>query len=104
MRPRCCLRYLTFFGINMIRYLLRPTRGAPRRPITVFLVATDARHEALTLVEPHLHADLPVGRVRLREPVVDVRAQRLQRQLTVQVPLRARDFRAVQAARYAHLD
>ena len=49
IRPRCCLRYLTFFGINMIRYLLspagarrgarsrysssRPTRGTRRSPL-----------------------------------------------------------------------
>jgi hypothetical protein len=38
------------------------------------------------------------------KPVVDVGAQRLQRQLTVQIPLGARDFGAVQAARHAHLD
>ena len=32
---------------------------------------------AVTLVEPHLHTDLAVGRVGLREAVVDVRPQRL---------------------------
>src|SRR5690349_11034733 len=69
-----------------------------------FLFTSDARGEPLALVEPHLHADLSVGGVGFREAVVNVRAQRLQRQLAVQVPLRARDFRAVQAARDAHLD
>src|SRR5688572_17709449 len=104
MRPRCCLRYLTFFGINMIRYLLRPSRRPPRRAVPVLFVAAHARHEALTLVEPHLHANLSVGRVRFGKPVVDVGAQRLQRQLAVQVPLGARDFRAVQPAGDTHLD
>src|SRR5688572_6262067 len=69
-----------------------------------FLFASDARRQALTLVEPHLHADLAVGGVGFREPVIDVGAQRLQRQLAVQVPLRARDFGAVQAAGDAHFD
>ena len=69
-----------------------------------FLFTAGARRQALALVEPHLHANLAVGRVRFREAVVDVGAQRLQRQLAVQVPFRARDFGAVQAARHAHLD
>ena len=88
-----------------MRYLvtLRSRRTA-RRAVPVFLVAAHARHEALALVEPHLHADLPVGRARLGEAVVDVRAQRLQRQLPVQIPLGARDLGAVQPARHAHLD
>src|SRR4051812_5085829 len=130
IRPRCCFRYLTFFGINITNSLrcqlpapksprqtidtlgrcewglwkLSPgsTRRAARRPIIFF--AADPRRETLALVEPHLHADGAVGRERLGEAVVDVGAQRLQRQLAVQVPLRTGDFRAVQAARHAHLD
>src|SRR6188508_77507 len=78
--------------------------AAPRRPVAVLFLAADTRHQPLTLVEPHLHADLAVGRAGFREPVVDVRAQRLQRQLAVQIPLGARDLGAVQAARHAHLD
>ena len=80
-----------------------PGRRA-RRALAVFLFAADARPQPLALVEPHLHADLAVGGAGFREAVVDVRAQRLQRQLAVQVPLGARDFRAVQPARHAHLD
>src|SRR6185503_19099020 len=118
IRPRCCLRYLTFFGININAFLylwidrsinrsmdlsLSAAAGrAPRLPI-LFLAARLWR-EALALVEPHLHADLSVGRPRFREAVVDVRAERLQRQLAVQVPLGARDFGAVQAAGHPHLD
>src|SRR4029450_13185357 len=101
MRPRCCFRYFTFFGITILVILalaigdwrlaidLRltiqsalahrpspiprppPAHGAPRRPVV--LLAPDARDEALALVEPHLHADLAVGGARLGKAVVDVR-------------------------------
>src|SRR5262245_20931240 len=126
IRPRCCFRYLTFFGINMVMSLDpigqswdRPAlshfaaRAIPARAAiaiaaihttAVFLFASDARCQPLALVEPHLDADLPVSGVRLGEAVVDVRPQGLQRQLPVQVPLRARDFGAVQPAGDAHLD
>src|SRR5580765_4359788 len=79
---------------------LRPTR----RAFSVLFLAAALWHQALALVEPHLDPDLSVGRVRFREAVVDVGAQRLQRQLPVQVPLRPRDFGAVQTARDTHLD
>src|SRR5436190_23872459 len=121
MRPRCCLRYLTFFGINMRTvprsfqlpasgYLPPPSwssapargRAPARRPVILF--TADPRRQALALVEPHLHPDLPVGRARLGKAVVDVGAQRLERQLPVQVPLGAGDLGTVQAARHAHLD
>src|SRR5262245_41448269 len=122
MRPRCCLRYLTFFGINMMHsssgrqrlegreglegitllacpalpahpaYPALPARlRSPGRPsrtaVPVFFVAAHAWHESLSFVEPDLHANLAVGGARLREPVVDIRAQRLQGQLAVQIPL-----------------
>src|SRR4051794_19316117 len=146
MRPRCCLRYLTFFGINMmsvpyrshclvltsqfvfsfaVRFRVRRSGSgsnlnanraartrmrerslrasaaflrAPRTAIAILLVTTHARHQALALVEPHLHANLSVGRARFREAVVDVGPQRLQRQLAMQVPFGPRDFRTVQPA------
>src|SRR5688572_19705843 len=82
---------------------LPSSRASSARGSVIFL-ASDPRREPLALVEPHLHADGAVGGEGLREAVVDVRAERLQRQLAVQVPLRAGDFRAVQAARHAHLD
>src|SRR5829696_4380713 len=129
MRPRCCFRNLTFFGINMMQTsnavgyrlrapgcrhclapgptppvacslgLLRPGSLHSRRPtrtaipvaaavtVAVFLFAPNAWPQPLALVQPDLHADLPVGRVAFGEAVVDVGAQRLQRQLAVQVPL-----------------
>src|SRR5438552_2866226 len=116
MRPRCCFRYFTFFGINITtipasgNWVISSsgnsiTRlpnscaplGSPRSALSVFFFSAPQRHQALALVEPHLDADLSVGGVRLGEAVIDVRAQRLQRQLSVQIPLRARDFGAVQA-------
>src|SRR4029453_11395053 len=78
------------------------SRRPARRPI-VFLAA-DPRRQTLTLVEPHLDPDRAVGRERLREAIVDVGPQRLQRQLPVQIPLGPRDRSAVQATRDAHLD
>src|SRR5260221_6027821 len=83
---------------------LRSRLRATRRAFPVFLFAAPLRHQALTLVEPYLDADLAVGRVGFREAVVDVGAQRLQRQLTVQIPFGPGNFGAVQAAGDAHLD
>src|SRR3569833_1461026 len=59
--------------------------------------------EHFTLEDPHLDADDAVGGAGFRETVVDVRAERVQRNATFAVPLRARDFAAVQAARHTHL-
>src|SRR5262245_7935139 len=83
---------------------LRARLRTPRRALPVFLFAAALWYQALTLVEPHLDPDLSVGGVRFCEAVVDVGAQRLQRQLPVQIPFRPRDFGAVQAARDTHLD
>src|SRR6184192_361911 len=58
----------------------------------------------LALVDPALHANHAVRGVRLRETEINFRAQRLQRQPPLEVPLFARDFRAVQPARHAHFD
>src|SRR5436309_11030177 len=52
--------------------------------------------EDLALVDPDLHADRAVGRARLGEAVIDVGADRVQRELAVQVPFRARDLGPVQ--------
>src|SRR6476646_11171938 len=107
MRPRCCFRYLTFFGINMmqnpqphcrlratgvrlqtptgvtptrpaVRSLrpaacsLSPCRRTTRRTLAVLFIAAGARTQPLTLVQPHLHANLAVGGVGFREAVIDV--------------------------------
>src|SRR5262249_41141568 len=51
----------------------------------------------LAPIDPHLDADLSVGRVRLGEAEVDVRLQRVERETALLVPLGARDLGAVQA-------
>src|SRR5262245_42559511 len=67
---------------------------APRRPERVLLA----------LVDPGLDPDLAEARARLVEAVVDVRAQGVEGELAVQVPLGPRDLRAVQLARDPDLD
>src|SRR5687768_703650 len=59
--------------------------------------------EHFALVDPGFHADDPVGSVRFRKTVVDIRAKSVQRQLPLQIPLTACDFRTVQTARHANL-
>src|SRR5688572_26199683 len=90
IRPRCCLRYLTFDGINMNELL-------SRLPPVLGLVL-------LAAVDPGLDADLSVRRVGLGEPVVDVRLQGVERKPPLLVPLGARNLGAVQPAGAADLD
>src|SRR5208282_254835 len=103
-RPRICLRYFTFFGINMASRSSPHRRGlvpqARTRPARLFL---SPRH-VFALVDPTLHTDHAVGGVGLGETVINVGAQRLERQPALQVPFLARDFRAVQPSRHSHLD
>src|SRR2546425_9051530 len=100
-RPRICLRYLTFFGINIGLSCLPPSRASDLGQAQPVLRPRHALQ--LALVDPYLHADLPVGRAGLAEPVIDVGAQRVQRQLPLQVPLGARDLGAAQPPRDADL-
>src|SRR5947207_4601295 len=84
IRPRWAFRYLTWLATS--------TRGVPsgfRR--------RGAQHFALEV--PDLDADRPVRRVGGREPVVDVRADRMERHAAVAVPLLARDLAAAQPPR-----
>src|SRR5687767_6800575 len=98
MRPRCCLRCLTRFGINMVRSAPVPSARAlaPARLLafawrTVLPPATGRRPLLLTLgfqvlgraitlghdlalVDPALHADPPEGRAGLVQAVIDVGA------------------------------
>src|SRR5690606_34221115 len=79
------------------------TTVAAGRIVLLFL-ADLGEVEDLALVDPHLDADDPVGRLRLGEAVVHVGAQRMQRHATFAVPLRTRDLGAVQAATDVDLD
>src|SRR6059036_2479540 len=82
MRPRWALRYLTRLGINMVLCLDDPLGG-----------------QDLALEDPHLDADGAERRVGLRQPVVDVGADRMQRNPPLAVPLSARDLGAAQPPR-----
>src|SRR5579875_816911 len=150
MRPRCCFRYLTFFGINMAKILSaclglrlrwRLVLPGPRRGFSLFwprlrlpgwrrgqlgrrrlhdwsggfrtggfafFAAPAARFaiilqgrsaagsiEHFALIDPDLDADDAVGRIGLAEAVIDVSAQGVQRQLSLQIPFAARDLGAI---------
>src|SRR5262245_56898376 len=92
----------------------RPTRSSMRRGGPALLDGLlalrthrlDARpaDRRLTLVDPGLDADDAVRGVGLGEAVVDVGAQRVQRQAPLEVPLGARDLGAAEPARAAQLD
>src|SRR5206468_3995152 len=58
----------------------------------------------LTLVDPDLHADAAEGRLRLGEAVVDVRADRVQRDTTLRVALGAAHLGTAEAAAAPDLD
>src|SRR5580692_4567913 len=120
MRPRCCLRNLTFFGINIRKpsslfqgnvqhapFKLRRRRGKSlgrERTSREALVAALLLLVNVAAVDPGLDADDAVGGVRLGETVVDVGPQRVQRQTALEIPLGTRDLVAVQTARDAYLD
>src|SRR5579883_2899222 len=91
MRPRCCLRYFTFFGIN-IRISsqssavspplwLPARRGSERAARDRALRFPLLLRENLALVDPHLHPDHAVGGAGFGEAILDVGAQRVQRRI-----------------------
>src|SRR5579859_2644466 len=108
MRPRCCLRYFTFFGIN-IKSSQFPVLGSQIQTKTLESAGSRLRlallgRQNLAFVHPALHADHAVRRPRFGEAVVDVGTQRVQRQPPLQIPLRPRDFVAVQTSAHANFD
>src|SRR6185369_1842803 len=84
-----CSRFPNFFRSDA---LVRRNRLG----LVVVLRLLAARN-VFALIDPALHADYAVRGVRFRSAKIDVRAERLQRQTALQIPLFARDFRAVQA-------
>src|ERR1043166_6249369 len=95
-RPRCCFLNLTFFGIIMMRFLLKR--------LLAVLAATRLGLGHLALVQPHLHADGAVRRVGRGHAVVDVGLEPVPAQPAVLIPLGARDLGAVETSADAHLD
>src|SRR6185503_10703688 len=111
LRPFCSFRYFLLAGCSILRscscaFLARRAPralrrlGCRRRRLRRFLVV---RHH-LALEHPHLDADDAVRRARLREAVVDVGAQRVQRHAALAIPLAARDLDAVEPSRAHDLD
>src|SRR5690606_39800385 len=74
------------------------------RRIVLLLLADLGEVEDLTLVDPGLDADDPVGRPGLGEAVVDVVAHRVPRHPGLAGPLRTRAPGAVEAAGHVDLD
>src|SRR5438270_1142753 len=111
MRPRCCLRNLTFFGINIRKPSLLFRRTSPlqtpavpgktlgrestcgRDLIAALLLLVD-----VATVDPGLDADDAVGSVRFGKTVVDVGAQRVQGHTALEIPLGAGNLVSVETA------
>src|SRR5208283_4787319 len=84
LRPRCCLRYLYLLGSNIAAELLmiEPVWAAFASSATrCGLLGQTPLGQDFALVDPHLRADRAVHRPRDRDPVVDVRTQRVKRDL-----------------------
>src|SRR5688572_479523 len=67
------------------------------------------RHRRLSIqnlaaINPNLHADLAKRRFRFCQTVINVRSQRVQRKLPLQMPLTARDLSSVQTATDFYFD
>src|SRR5262245_5639403 len=90
-RPRCCLRYLTFLGILYSAIFLSFHHCL-------------ARIHDVAAIDPNLDADDAERGVGLGKTIVNVGAQRVQRQPAVQRPFGAGDLRAVQPPRDSNLD
>src|SRR5262249_15836894 len=121
MRPRCCLRYLTFFGINIdsVPSYQLSVASSDQQPGLYWQLATDnwllegagghlrlafLLRQNLTFVDPHLHPDYAVGSTRFAEAILDIGAKRVQRKAALQVPLGAGDFISIQTAGDANLN
>src|SRR5262249_37172199 len=88
-----------------ILHLLRHQHGIRLFPQSIVRAASRlALGNFFALIDPALHTDQAVSGVGLGRSEVDISAQSLQRQTSLQVPLLAGDFRAIQPAGDAHLD
>src|SRR5581483_10549972 len=75
------------------------TGGSSRRRGALLRLALGARAGDVALVDPDLHADAAEGGAGLEEPVVDVGAQRVQRDAALAVELRPRHLGAAETTR-----
>src|SRR5215831_11993125 len=97
MIPRCDFRNFTLLGINMA--VIPDLRLRRRRGRLLLLL-----FELFALVDPALHADRSLAQDRGGDPVVDVGAERVERDPAQHQALLARDFRAAQAPLGQQLD
>src|SRR5207249_5103828 len=92
-------------GAETFRRAAPPTRLVLlAEPCLLLGHADEALRHDLALVDPDLHADPAEGRLRLDEAVVDVGADRVQRDAPLRVGLAAAHLRAAQAAAADDLD
>src|SRR5688572_15794482 len=128
LRPFCSLRYLRLAGCSILRSCLARARALARRARFLWPVGgrrfglrcrfldrardlgSDSCGRLLALLDdlaleyPHLEADGAGAGLRCRDAVIDLGAQRMQRNPPFAVPLVARDLDAVQPARGGDLD
>src|SRR5690606_24570773 len=105
LRPLNCFLNLVRLGCSMAASAHSGPSGLRLRARRLggFLFRL-AEVEDLAAEDPYLHADHAVRRARFGEPVVDVRAERMQRDAALAIPLRACDLGTVQPARHLDLD
>ena len=103
--PDCGARRTVSAITTAISAVPIPVRGG-RRGSGSFRNYPSARltFENFALIRPALDANHAIGGVGLRETVIDIGAQRVQRKLALQIPFAARDFGAVQAPGHANFD
>src|SRR6478736_3713113 len=87
-----------------LRALARGLADGHRRFLLDLVLGRRLVGEDLTLVDPHLHTDATERGLGLGVAVVDVGAQRVQRDATFAVPLLARHLCATEAAAALHAD
>src|SRR4029453_2096702 len=93
MRPFCCLRCLTFLGWSIVLSRDLVLHAVGERALARLALCDVA------LEDPALDADHAVGGTRLRQPEVDVGAQRMERHASLEVALAAPHLGAAQASR-----
>src|SRR5215468_5232714 len=90
-----CSRFPNFF---------RSVASIRRNRLGLVVLRFLAPRNVFALIDPALYANHAVSGVCFGGAEINVRAQRLQRQTALQIPLLARDFCAIQAAGDSHLD
>src|SRR5262249_53391617 len=109
IRPLCAFRNLVRIGCSMAGCLSQSTRRVRSVSVAARAAGIAFRHllvlrhrivlHDLTLVDPHLDAAGAVGGEGGGDAIVDVRAQRVQRNAALAIPLHARDLGAAETAR-----